>query len=282
MNSDIRTNDNLQRDDKKFIEFLKSFNEYYEPIRDISRNKQGHILVKSKFKMYNMDRICQQCKLFRDKNVQKHPKTTDALYYKITDEGELILHFIEFKGTKFTNQTQEEFFKKILNDLGRFRKNKKKKNNLNNYYFNSLKRIYNVYTNDIVCSLRLKPFETLYEALPVVYEEYCLLNEIPEDEMLNIFEFLNKTEKYLWTVSATTTKPKNRVRSHFDIMRRPENNAHTNVPKVKRNIRRMKPGTYEYKLEKHQFRLERAHVFEKCFLVDEFYFKAFIREYLMN
>lgn len=269
----------MKTDEEKFISFIESFEEYHKPISEISKDSEGkRILVNSEFPMYSLDEICDSCTLFYNEG-KKNPKTSDALYSKMDKKGNLIIHFIEFKGDKFEVKKGKKVFRELLDLIYRRNNKLKGKKIINDNNKFKLEQIYDKYADDLEYGIRIKSFETIFEALPVIYEKYCEDETITEDEKFDIFELLYKSEKYLWTVVYTCTPP-NEVRDHMRRLSTPNINHDLNVPNWSRNIESMEEGSYEYRLEKHFFRLELANVFKKCFLVNPGYFNRFIDKYL--
>lgn len=160
-------------DYKDFIDFIHSFDDdFLMPASEISRAHSGkkQVLVKENNLMYSLDDICKDSKtLF--KNL---PKTTDAIQYSL-DGDKLKLFIIEFKYfnidgansnylnleaiysyLKGKNNPEEEYYEKCISD-------------------NLLKLFEDVkedFVDSVEVSLRLKPYETLMVALPLLYEEY--------------------------------------------------------------------------------------------------------------
>ena len=140
-------------------------------------------------------------------------------------------------------------------------------------------QIYDKYADDLEYGVRIKSFETIFEALPEFNDKYCDEKNIPNEEKFDIFELLYNSEKYLWTVVYTCTAP-NEVKDHIRRLSMPNVSRDLNVPNWNRDVKSMVPGSYEYRLEKHFFRLELANVFKKCFLVNPGYFNKFVNKYL--
>ena len=75
----------------EFIRFIKSHEQFYKSITEISMNNSDEPLIENDFKMYSLDEMCWECKL-----LENTPKTTDALFYKQHNDGKLSLYLIEF------------------------------------------------------------------------------------------------------------------------------------------------------------------------------------------
>ena len=82
---------------KDFTDFLNHFkDDYFRTITEISKPKnRNKSLVDNKFKMFSFDDMCRK---YPSMNALP-PKTMDALYYKLDEEGKLTLYLIEFKTT---------------------------------------------------------------------------------------------------------------------------------------------------------------------------------------
>ena len=92
----------LTKEEQLFVDFLKSFPEYYKKAHVIAENSKGVSILpmdggKNEFKMYSLDEICQSCEIFREDHLLITPKTTDALWYKKENDN-FFIFLIEFKG----------------------------------------------------------------------------------------------------------------------------------------------------------------------------------------
>ena len=97
------------------------------------------------------------------------PLSVDALHFK---NGRLYL--IEFKGVPINSLDYKEILKLIKMDLEKdkcvnFRENCPISNNL----MLNLTRTYERYEDEIFCSLKIKPIESLFVVLPKLYKKYC-------------------------------------------------------------------------------------------------------------
>lgn len=102
----------MLNDDEKFIFFIKSQKKHYKELSEISKGDHHPIpVMNSVFKMYDFDKICQNCSAFKGDNVPS--KTTDALYYQKTSEG-LEIYFIEFKGDKLDKKPLTRSFNNFM------------------------------------------------------------------------------------------------------------------------------------------------------------------------
>ena len=269
----------MKTDEEKFIIFISSFEEFHKPISEISKDSAGErILVDSDFPMYSLDEICDNCTLFYNEG-KKNPKTSDALYSKMDKKGNLIVHFVEFKGDKFEVKKGKKAFREVLDRIYKRNNKLKGKKVINEKNKVKLEQIYDKYADDLEYGVRIKSFETIFEALPVIYEKYCEDNNIIDEDKFDIFNLLYNSEKYLWTVVYTCTPP-NEIRDHMRRLTMPNMNRNLNVPNWNRDLDSLVEGSYEYRLEKHFFRLELANVFKKCFLVNSSYFIRFVDKYL--
>ncbi len=128
-----------------FLEKLQEMNpKYYDTVSELSwpkdengeKDYERDPLIRSGYRMLSLDDICKGCSKFDSYNL---PSTTDALWYHVKDDGGLVLYFIEFKWHNLNRKKDETSCDQI----------------------------------DVVCKLRLKPFESLFIVLPKVFEDYC-------------------------------------------------------------------------------------------------------------
>lgn len=190
-------------DNDDFIRFIHSFDSrFLLPVSEISRSHTGRMdeLVKNDIEMYSLDDISKASPLLS----QNLPKTTDALYYNFRD-GKLILYLIEFK---FFNMDGNDSNYQLLEAINNNLKEKNKVLDVNSHKCvsdNMLRRfeeIKNDFVDNVEVSLRLKPYETLMVALPLLYEEYCQktgsskeFRMFLEDIEVQLFVFVNKINK---------------------------------------------------------------------------------------
>lgn len=70
------------------------------------------------------------------------------------------------------------------------------------FQFVNIKKIYDKYADDLLMGLRMKPIESLFVSLPIIYEEF--FNNHPEykDEYYieNFYDFIYNCKKYLWVI----------------------------------------------------------------------------------
>lgn len=210
----------------KFDEFLSSFEDYYLPVSEISMpcayhdrdcpsikqkectSKSKVPLVDSDFMMYSFDDIIRHVKTIDICNL---PSTCDGLYL---DKKRKILYFIEFKGVQIDKSSKRAELQQLLYNLN-------KDNKCYEKYYERLKRVYNMYADEVSYKLRLKPFESLDLALPKVYEDYCTQNEISDG--LDIRDFLHKIRKvYIVVAICDKRNPTaDRVGSYRFLLRKP-------------------------------------------------------------
>ena len=172
---------------REFIDFIKSYNEYYKDITEISKNKYGEILIENNFKMYSLDEMCWDCELLQERT----PKTTDALYYKENSDGSLSLYLIEFKFHNFNDPSAQDMLNSISKDVNDER-NKTKYKCLSHKYKKYLRKINNYYGDDVEFGLVLKPIESINVVIPALYEQYCIDNSYPQKD---IRKYLQNIEK---------------------------------------------------------------------------------------
>ena len=215
-------------DIEKFDEFLSSYNKYYQPVSEISMpcpthdkncpsrkqqecvSKNKEPLVTSDFMMYSFDDICRTTDII---NVCNLPSTCDALYL---DKKRKVLYFIEFKGVIIDWNNKRKELNNVLRYISNDSPCKEK-------YYNRLKRIYNNTGDELAFKLRLKPFETLDLALPNVYKDYCIKNNISKEDMIDIREFLSNMKKVYIVVAISDKRnpTADRVGSYRFILRKP-------------------------------------------------------------
>lgn len=171
---------------KEFIEFIKSYKEFYKSITEISMNDYEEPLIENDFKMYSLDEMCWDCKL-----LEKAPTTTDAIYYKEHANGKLSLYLIEFKFHNFNSPNAKDMLELISKDVNA---DGNKYNCLSNTYKKYLRKINNYYGDEVLFKLILKPIESLNIVIPALYEQYCLDNDYP---VKDIRKYLDTVEKKL-------------------------------------------------------------------------------------
>ena len=255
---------------KLFIEFIQSFDEYLQPLSEISANYKSPV-VDAEIKMYNFDKICQNTKSFRE--IKNYSRTTDAFYYKIKKNGELKLYFIEFKGDYLEKYTKEKDMKSFARFFKKCKKQLPSKEQVSDYeeLFNehqthiygilfsdhqcdNIRYIRNKFSDSLMESLELKPLESIFVALPVIYKDYIKEHNTEE---INIKKFLESCEKEIWVVALYDNRPK-------------------------ANLQSKRSGSYHKKIETQYDRLKMAKVFDNYAIEDSYSCKIrLIRENLI-
>ena len=203
-----------QLSNEEFIEFLESFKDderYYGSITEISKSKVGKSLIINDFEMYSFDEMCQDCKLLKNNT----PKSTDALFYKFNESGNLVLYIIEFKFHDL-NKPDNKLKLDALVDHVVFERNRGSKC-FNNDFYKKIISVNKTYGDDVEFSLRLKPVETIMVGLPALYEEYCSKHDLyPKD----IRSYLNNIDKELFVFVSyyRQVRVENRSRNHVKSM----------------------------------------------------------------
>ncbi|WP_410320106.1 hypothetical protein [Methanobrevibacter sp.] len=168
---------------KEFINFIKSHEKFYEDITEISKNNSGKPLIENDFKMYSLDEMCWDCELLEEYT----PKTTDALFFKESLDGNFTLYIIEFKFHNFNKPNAKDMLKIMESDV-------KKSDCASDKFKNNFRKIKKYYGDEVEFSLILKPIESLSVVIPALYEQYCIDNDIPQKD---IRTFLDNVKKKL-------------------------------------------------------------------------------------
>ena len=190
-------------DNDDFLRFIHSFDdEFLIPVSEISRSHTGRMdeLVSNRMPMYSLDDICKSSPTLSE----NLPKTTDALYYKIVD-GKLTLFLIEFK---FFNMDGSDSNYQLLDAMAKNLRGRNMVRDCNSEKCVSdtlLKKFEDIredFVDNVEVSLRLKPYETLMVALPLLYEEFCQedgaskeFRMFLEDIEIQLHVFVNKVGK---------------------------------------------------------------------------------------
>ena len=240
-------------DIEKFDEFLSFYSKYYQTVSEISMpcpihdkdcpsikqkecvSKSKEPLVSSDFMMYSFDDICRATSVI---DVCNLPSTCDGLYL---DKKRKVLYFIEFKGVKIDRNNNRSELQSILYHMNKDFKCSEK-------YYERLKRVYNSYGDELAFKLRLKPFETLDLALPNVYKDYCIKNNVDDGDKLDIGLFLRNIKKVYIVVAISD----------------------------KRNPAADRAGTYRFILRKPFERLRDLGLFDMVEIMDHNEFKFFL------
>lgn len=182
---------------KDFADFLDDFkDDYFTTITEISKPDGGTIpLVRNNFRMFSFDDMCRRYPPMK----ALPPKTMDALHYEIDAKGKLTLYLIEFKTTKIEGKGEKSTYA-LLNAI--HNKLKKLNNRTIDRYSNqkiipdnilrNFTEIKNHFVDSIELDLILKPMESIFIALPWLYDEYCKENESVEKK--DIRAFLNEID----------------------------------------------------------------------------------------
>ena len=262
-------------DETKFIKFLESFPQFYWPSHRIAENSKGVSILpmdggKNEFRMYALDEICHSCSIFKEDHVWFTPKTTDAIWYK--KEGEnFFIFLIEFKGDFLFKTSSKCRLVEVVESL------KNKDNGEFTREINSLDKIVDRYSDNMLNSLAAKPLETVTIALPLIYEEYFSKNDV---EFLDIRNFLSNSRIIYRVVSISEDYEPNRQRSRGRSYR-----CSNMIPSVCKKLAHEKhdheiDSSYESSLQTHHRRYERAGIVYSAGFVDNMAFNNFIENYL--
>ena len=173
----MTSDSNYTENEKLFKEFMESYSAYYKPVYIISKNSKGEPLLnhkkgKNQFPMYDLDKICSSCSIFRQGDFSFLPKTTDALWFRKHMDGNFYIYLVEFKGDKLYNKSKKCELVEYLDTL-----NKRFEDNPNDPYAgidkNIIEHIISKYSDKMLNGLALKPLETITIALPLLYQDYC-------------------------------------------------------------------------------------------------------------
>ncbi len=182
-----------QMSNEDFVDFIESYRnpKYFDTLENIScprlpngkKYPNKHALIEKSLKMFSLDDICKDCNKFEDNN---RPTTTDALWYKVDDHDKLILYFIEFKWHNLNNKKDKKILEEAFLSLERgteiTKDMKDKFQKLNQSYIDG----------DVELKLRLKPFESIFIVLPMLYQEYS--EKHPDKGFKDLDTFLKSTE----------------------------------------------------------------------------------------
>lgn len=213
--------------DQDFKEFMESYkngtftennemHKFHDSLTELSRSgtEDADALIFHSQKMYGLDWIVKGSKRLN----KTPPKTTDALYFRIDDNGNMKLHIIEFKfigyksyRIKFNNLCNE-----ICCKISCDGRNLDDDECLNKNFLEDLKLIKNTFQDPIDISFQLKPYEAIFITLPELYKEYCQENGFDEKD---IKTYLANIKKYYWIVIRNDNMAKQHLKSiakHFD------------------------------------------------------------------
>lgn len=235
---------------KCFIDFLNEFTEsnpkYYDTVSEISwpRDKYGEkiedrdpLISDCQFKMLSLDDIAKGCSKFNKLNL---PSTTDALWYNVRDDGTLVLYFIEFKWHNLNKEHKEKTRKDV----------------------------------EVICKLRLKPFESVFIVLPTLFEEYCEKND--RNEFLHLHEFLKTCEIKVYSFVSQCDRTDGGIQGQVDRVREPRRNKSKDKLNFSRKVGRRSPiGNTIYKQYK---RLEFSYLIDFANVFSRTCFNAFLEK----
>lgn len=178
--------DNLTNNE--FIEFIESFQDFYENISEISKshNKNPKPLINSDFKMYSLDDMAKESKSL----IKNLPKTTDAIYFKLNEDN-LVLYIIEFKFHDLDKPNAKDLLTTLVVDIEE-NWNEKKFRCLSYNTKKNLKKINKYYADDVELKLILKPVETMTIVIPYLYEEFCIKNNLKPKDIRKYLETIEK------------------------------------------------------------------------------------------
>ena len=223
---------------KEFINFIKSYERFYEDITEISMSDFGKPLIENDFKMYSLDEMCWDCELLKEYT----PKTTDALWFKESLDGKLTLYIIEFKFHNFNKPNARDMLKLMDKDV-------KNSDCASDKFKNNFSKIKKYYGDEVEFSLILKPIESLAVVIPTLYEQYCIDNNLP---IKDIRSFLENVEKKLIVFI-----------SHYDEKR-------------KHNKSKQRVQTMDVGVEKNYRRLEKGNIIDYHRIYPSFKFSYFL------
>ncbi|MBO4515929.1 hypothetical protein J5751_00395 [bacterium] len=169
----------------EFIEFFESFKEdYFCSVSEISKVKSGshQPLIWNNYKMFSFDEMCKKYRLIRD----NLPKTMDAIKFKI-DNDKLTLYLIEFKnfdmvGTHSTYQQIEALHRNLKKKNKRTMDYYSDKKIISDKLLSNFEFIKNHFVDSVEFDLKMKPIETIFVALPWLYELHCEDNGIEKKD----------------------------------------------------------------------------------------------------
>ena len=240
------------QDFKDFIESYKygafededhKIHKFYDTITELSRSdtRRADPLIVNSQKMYGLDWIVKDSNKFDE----EPPKSTDALYFREDENGNLILHIIEFKfvGRKShwdkinilchdirkkidcAGNVDEDFIEdnvvdNIKDELTDEDMDIGEKDEcefdecFDESFVDDFKLIKKDFKDPIEVSLQLKPYEVIFITLPKLYEEYCENNSCVKKE--DMVSFLNKIDKYYWTFIGNFSQNERNIKRKVD------------------------------------------------------------------
>ncbi|MBQ9161421.1 MAG: hypothetical protein IJ672_08900 [Methanobrevibacter sp.] len=156
-----------------FLEFFKDSGNFpdnaknsYQTVTEVSKSEDnGKSVIYNDNYIFNLDNMCGNVHIKDNGHVKSNrPLSVDGLYFL---GGHLYL--IEFKGTPISYPDSEE----ILNIWINFLNEQNYGNYDNSALINALKIIKNRYNDEILCNLKIKPSDSLFLTLPLIYNYYC-------------------------------------------------------------------------------------------------------------
>lgn len=244
---------------KDFIEFLKYYEKnpkFFDTITEISMSNQGNPLIENSFHMLSLDDICEDCSKFNEHN---RPSTTDALWYNINDEGKLVLYFIEFKWHNLDYKKDQTLMDETFLNLER-------KTKITGDMIKSFKKLHKSYSHeDVSFKLRLKPFESIFIVLPMLFEDYCEKNN---KEFIGLYNFLKNCEIKVFSFTSTFSREN------------PSKSSKYNKSKIYlKNSRVMgRKGSIGRTVWKQYKRLELSHLIDFADIYEREFFDNFLKD----
>ena len=271
----MQTGDKMESmSNEDFEKFLHSFNKYpyYDTVKNISwpKDEQGNNiedsdpLIENEFRMFSLDDICKEYGNFDYYNL---PTTTDALWYKIDDDGNFVLYFIEFKWHDLNRYKNKNLIKRTYQKL--------EDDILEYSMIKDLKIIFKIYkSEEVLFKLRIKPFESLFIVLPELYHEYCAMNE--DVEIKDLYSFLKKCEIKIYSFVSTYTRPN-------DNMGINNSNYHNKYKKRLGHLRTTgRNGSIGCTLKKQFDRLKLNALVDDADIFERTYFDEFLEQHKLN
>lgn len=268
----------LTADETKFVEFLKSFPQFYLKAHEIAENSKGISILpmedgQNDFKMYALDDICHSSKIFREGGLSITPKTTDAIWYKKAGDN-FFIFLIEFKGDLLCRNSSKCTLVEVIDNL-----NHKNYNDELEHELFLLDKVLSKYSDRMLNGLAAKPLETVTIALPLIYEEYYEKNKDKVD-YLDIRNFLRSCRIVYRVVSISEDYEPNRQRTRSRSYR-----CSNIVPSLCRKLAserhdRELDSSYQSSLETYHRRYEKAGIVYSAGFVDNVAFNNFIENCL--
>lgn len=270
---------NYEEDFIKFLDNYKSNSDYYSSITEISwpKDKNGENdrnkspLIENSFKMLSLDDICKDCSKFDSNNL---PTTTDALWYKLNEDNNLILYFIEFKWHNLDRKKDQKIMEETFLNL-------EKGTVITTDMKDKFQKLYKSYADeDVSFKLRLKPFESLFIVLPSLYEDYCNQNHV---DVIDLQDLLRNCEIKVLSFVSTYTKPEeeneennNGMRIVIDQSRKSKRNKSKGRMNYNRTIG--PKGSIGATVRKQYKRLELTPLVDFADIFPKSFFDSFLRD----